>query len=245
MCRILLLFILGILLPFVVEAKEVRVAFGQSVPPYIIQDSNSGIEMDIIREALAYKGHKLIPVYVTFSNITSSFIDKNVDAVATVNDKIGMDGYFSDVVITYKNYAITLASNKLKINSINDLRKGKVSAFQLATRYLGNEYATAVLENPDYREKQDQIIHVKLLYDNQVDAVITDKAIFQYYTRKLKNKISTHQDVTYHQIFPWNDYKTIFRDKVLRDDFNEGLKNLRTSGRYKKIFVEYLGNDEK
>lgn len=228
-----------------VHAQDVRVAFGKSVPPYIIQESNSGIEMEIIRESLAYRGHKVIPVYVPFSQINTAFVDNQVDAVATVNDKIGMDGYFSDIVITYKNYAITLANRQIKIDSILDLGNKRVSAFQLATRYLGTEYAETVLANPRYRERQDQKRHVQLLYDGKLDAIIIDSAIFQYYSRQLSKIVNINQPVAYHKIFSWNDYHMIFRDPKLRNDFNAGLRLLRQSNRYSTIYKHYLGKDYK
>ena len=55
-----------------ISAHEITAAVGNSLAPYIIQSSDSGIEIDIIREALAVKNHTLrlrypplkqVPVY--------------------------------------------------------------------------------------------------------------------------------------------------------------------------------------
>jgi len=36
------------------------------------------------------------------------------------------------------------------------------------------------------------------------------------------------------------DYRPVFRDKQVRDDFNAGLKQLKETGRYKAIYERYL-----
>ena len=38
------------------DAREVKMAFGEKIPPYCIPESDSGIELDIMREALAVRG---------------------------------------------------------------------------------------------------------------------------------------------------------------------------------------------
>lgn len=226
------------------EAKEVVVAVGFSVAPYIIQENNTGIELDIIREALAYKGHTLKTTYIPFIEIDRAFVDRKVDAIATVEEKIGIDGYFSDHVVTYENYAISLAKNHLKINKIDDLKDKSVAAFQMATKYLGSEYAEMAKSNPQYREKEERTTQIKLLYDGRMDAVIIDKNIFHYYTKDVANKVDVTQPLVYHNIFAPNKYKVVFSDKVLRDDFNAGLKHLRETGQYKEIFNKYLPNNK-
>ena len=72
--RGLLLFVFPTLLySSTVFSADIRMAFGVSLPPYVIAKSNVGIEVDIIREALAYKGHNLIPVYVPLARVPNHF----------------------------------------------------------------------------------------------------------------------------------------------------------------------------
>ncbi|MCD6034693.1 MAG: ABC-type amino acid transport/signal transduction system [Rickettsiales bacterium] len=240
MVRLITFFLFLASLSSPVHAKEVVIAFGMSVPPYIIQRENRGIEFDIIRESLAYSGHTVKPLYIPFDSITNVFVDTNADAAATVEEKIGIDGFYSDHVISYQNYAITLKKNHFTINSLDDLKDKSVSAFQSATRYMGTAFAEMAKTNPRYREKRDQLTHVKLLLNGQVDVVVTDKNIFQYFANQLGNTVDISQPVTYHTIFPPNDYKVIFREQSLRDDFNKGLRHLKESGRYQQFFDAYL-----
>ena len=216
-----------------------RIAFGQSVPPYIIEKNDSGIEMDIIREALAYKGHSIKIIYIPFIEILDVFAKDIADAAATVDEKIGIDGYFSNDVITYRNYAITLASSAIDIHSVWDLLHYRVSAFQLARKYMGKEFAQMAYSNPYYRERQNQCAHMRLLYQGKIDVVVSDKNIFLYYAHQHNNPDFLQEKVLYHDVFSPSTYKVIFKDKHMRDDFNEGLAHLKSNGRYQAIFDSY------
>jgi polar amino acid transport system substrate-binding protein len=55
-----MVFITSPLLPRNAHADEVKVGVSFSIPPYVIQETNSGLELDILRSALAVKGHSAI-----------------------------------------------------------------------------------------------------------------------------------------------------------------------------------------
>ena len=99
--------------------------------------------------------------------------------------------------------------------------------------YLGSDFMYAV-EKAKYREVADQIYQVHLLYSQRTDVVIADKNIFMY----MKNKaihINTKSFLTFHPIFKPSPYKMIFKKESLRNDFNQGLAQLKANGRYQKI----------
>lgn len=237
---ILLFLIAALLSPGNAQSKEVTIAFGQSVPPYIIQSNNTGIEIDIIREALKYRGHSLKIVYIPFIEILDVFTKNIADGAATVEEKIGIDGYFSDGTITYHNYAISLKKRNYDIKKIWDLRNYKVSAFQLARKYMGQEFARMAEANPLYRERQDQKAHVRLLYEGKIDVVVTDQNIFDYYQHQLSDIVDTSQELILHGIFPESNYKVVFRDKKIRDDFNDGLRHIKATGKDHEIYSSYI-----
>ncbi len=64
MKKIIYLIIFLMFLKTSVFAENVITAIGLALPPYVLQETNSGIEMDIVKEALAYKNHVLVPKYV-------------------------------------------------------------------------------------------------------------------------------------------------------------------------------------
>lgn len=219
------------------HAKDVTLVAGLSLPPYIIQESNSGLEYDIIKEALAVKGHKLTIKYVPFVRVVVDY--KNNDGAITINESSGATGEYSDVVVTYKNYAISLKDKGVNVATIQDLKDKKIVAFQNATKYLGDEYAAVVKGNSKYSEQGKQDLQVKMLYSGRADVIISDINIFKFF-RKTAKGIDTTAEITLHEIFDGVDYKALFNDASLRDDFNAGLTQLKDSGRYDEIINGYI-----
>ena len=41
-------------------AKDVVIGFGKNKAPFVIKETGEGLEIDIFREALAFKGHTLV-----------------------------------------------------------------------------------------------------------------------------------------------------------------------------------------
>ncbi|WP_462271289.1 substrate-binding periplasmic protein [Desulfobacter sp.] len=219
------------------QAKELTLVAGLSLPPYIIQETNSGMEHDIIKEALIQKGHSLKLKYIPFVRIAVDYA--KYDGAVTINEASGVKGNYSDVVITYQNYAISLKSKGLAINSVNDLGKIKVVAFQNATKYLGDAYRDAVSSSPYYKEQGKQALQVKMLYSGRTDAIISDHNIFKYFRKKVIG-MDTSADLVYHEIFQGTDYKVLFNDAGIRDEFNQGLAEIKASGRYNEIIQSYI-----
>lgn len=235
----LLYFLIFVVQP--VSAKDVNLAAGLSLPPYIISDSQpvSGIEYEIVKRALEYKGHKLYLRFVTLKQVPIIYQAKVVDGAMTVNESFGLEAHYSDPVITYQNFAITLADSGLTINNVNDLSKKNISAFQNAKIYLGPEFAKIANEST-YGETPNQLTQVSQLFLKRVQVVVSDKNIFLYYKKRASANFDTQQAIQFHAIFPPNPYKIAFHDVKLCEDFNEGLAQLHQNKEYEQIFARYI-----
>ncbi|MBU1343106.1 MAG: transporter substrate-binding domain-containing protein [Proteobacteria bacterium] len=231
----LVFFILTMTVPAI--AKDITLIAGLSLPPYIIQESDKGMEHDVIKEALATKGHTLKLKYVPFARVVADY-DK-YDGAITINESSGIIGNYSDVVMVYRNFAISLKDNEIKINSVEDLKDKTIVAFQNATKYLGPRYAKIVEENPKYSEQAKQVLQVKMLYSGRATAIISDINIFNFYKKMVKD-MDTSATIVLHKIFKGTSYKVLFNDAAIRDDFNAGLSQLKTSGRYEQIIRSYI-----
>lgn len=93
--------------------------------------------------------------------------------------------------------------------------------------------------NPGYKEIADQKNQIGMFFLKRTDVIVLDHRIFKYFRTKLKN-IPTEQDVTFHKLFAPSAYRSAFREKKIRDVFNRGLKDLRSSGRYEEIIRTYV-----
>ena len=221
-------------------AAEVKLAVGLALPPYIIQEKNAGMELDVVTQALADAGHTVKPIYVPMARVPVAMADGSVDAATTINEASGIKAAFSDNHITYQNFAISLSKNAFKADTVEDLGKYSIAAFQNATMYLGEKYKAMATANKRYNELADQAKQNKMLYTGRADFVVGDRNIFNYYNADVKKEgVDTSQAVTYHELFPPTQYKVAFRDPAIRDAFNVALKKMRADGRYDAIMKKY------
>lgn len=226
------------------HAAEIKMGVSLSIPPYVIQATNSGLELELLNQALAVKGHTTsihyLPLARTFHELKEGKID------GTINIKEGMidNVFYSNVAITFQNCAISLESNQLHINSIEDLNNKQVVAFQRASSLLGEEFANMVKTNSAYQEQARQVLQVYMLMKRRADVVVMNKNIFKYYLKQayLEGKLTEKdlkQQAICHQIFPATEYKFAFLSEQIWDDFNAGLKQITQDGSVAALQEKY------
>jgi len=227
--------------------RTITLSAGLTLEPYVIGSNNSGIEIDIVREALAVEGYVVKFVYQPLRRAKITFFSDSVDGVLTVKSHFPEvdKSFLSNEYITYHNFAVSLKSNKFKINNILDLKDKTVDAFQQARLSLGNEFKEVADQNPRYREIANQKNQIKKLFNLRSDVIVLDRRIFKYYRNELKkseifNTTLFETPVKFHALFEPTHYRIAFKSKILRDSFNLGLIELKKSGRYKEIIKSYI-----
>jgi polar amino acid transport system substrate-binding protein len=237
-------FLCSVLLSNIANGKDVVMAFSQEIPPYIFEKNNSGIEIDIISSALAYKGHKLVPLYVPLGRVPIAFSNNTVDAAM---GDMGVDlklkgGFYANAAVIYDNVFITLKSRKISIKKPSDLDSLQVVSFQGAEIRYPN-WLQKVVEDKRFFGVSDQLIQVQLLYLGRYDVVLSDRYIFKHFVNQLKRVDNLEiKEVDEHVFIDEEptDYRPVFRDEKIRDDFNLGLKNLKESGGFQNIYDKYM-----
>ncbi|WP_445946910.1 substrate-binding periplasmic protein [Shewanella sp.] len=227
-----------------VHAQELKVGVSFSIPPYVIQETNSGIELELLRSALAVKGHSADIQYRPFARTFHEFKKAKLDAI--LNTKKGMlEGvFYSDIVIRFQNCAISLKRNKFALTKMNDMQGKSIVAFQRAANLLGDEFAQMAKNNQGYSEISQQILQVYMLMKHRTDLVIMDKNIFIYYLKKSyqTGKLSAkevQQAAVCHNVFPPTTYRFAFLSEQIRDDFNFGLAQIKQDGTLLAIETKY------
>lgn len=228
------------------EAKEVFMAFSLEIPPYIFEKHDKGIEIDIISAALAYKGHALKPLYFPLGRVPIAFKSNLVDA-AMGDMGINLEtsgGFYADPAVIYNNVFFTLKSKKISIEKPSDLDLLRVVSFQGAEKRYP-KWLKKVKEEKRFYGISDQLTQVKLLHFDRYDVVLSDRYIFKYFIKQLMlmNVIEMH-DVDEHEfttVYP-DDYRPVFRSEKIRDDFNQGLRKMKETGQFQKIYDFYLTN---
>lgn len=227
-----------------VNADEVSMAFGEAIPPYLFPDTDSGIEIEIIRESLAFRGHILKPRYFPFARIPEEFRLQAVDAAMT---DLGKDlkphgGFYGDPGVIYHNAFITLSSHNINITKPEDLKGLTILSFGGAiNRYP--DWLNQSYEDNNYDSKNDQRTQVLMLQYERVDVVLSDVYIYHYFQQQLQDEnVLTPKAVSHFEVLELNpmDYRPIFRSEKIKDDFNAGIKHLKESGRYQAIYDKYL-----
>jgi polar amino acid transport system substrate-binding protein len=236
--------LVSFLLPNFTGAQEVSMAFSKEIPPYIFEKDNSGIEIDIISAALAYKKHTLKPMYFALGRIPYAFTNNLVDAAM---GDMGVDlklygGFYADPAVIYDNVFITLKSKSITLDKPSDFDLLRVVSFQGAEKRYP-QWLSKVKEENRFYGVSNQLTQVWLLYYGRYDVVLSDRYIFRYFENELKlMQLLDIQDIEEHKLTVEkpNDYRPVFRDKKIRDDFNFGLNKLKESGEFQKIYDKYI-----
>lgn len=98
-------------------AKEIKVAVGLSLTPYVIKSKGTGIELDIVTKALSSQGHTPKFIYVPFDQIAEAVKSGKADAGLTLQEAVGG--------------AFTLVTTMLSIKMLRSLLKSQLLMFQV------------------------------------------------------------------------------------------------------------------
>lgn len=219
--------------------EQLLVAVGLAKPPYVLQNENSGFELDLVRNLLKKMGKSTKFIYTQFGHSSKMLEVKEVDAVMTTNDSVFKGvSKLTDAYIIYQNVAITLKISGITINSVDDIANYTVTSFQKADKLLGQAFADAVDKSPLYMKVADQSQQPKLLLKNRAQVLIMDKNIFTYFARELG--IEDIKDrFTFHQIFPQTHYKMAFKNEEHVQLFNQALAQYKLTDEYAKLREKY------
>lgn len=223
------------------QAKELVIAFGIDKPPFVFGQEQRGLEIDIVREALKYKGYTIKVMHAPNYRLQAAVKEMGVDGAATVRE--ADDGaFYSENYIGFENYAISKQRDHLKIGSVSDLQGKSLVAWENAYRDLGPEFAA--LFNPGvkdgylrrYHEVASQREQNLMFWRGKAQVLIVDKTIFLWYRKILAKDADTTPEVEFHDIFPIRTYfQVAFKDAKVRDDFNAGLRYIRSTGKYQEL----------
>ncbi|MGJ8694202.1 MAG: substrate-binding periplasmic protein [Thalassotalea sp.] len=234
------------LLTFPAQSKEkITIAFGNALAPWVIPQANSGILIDIVKEALEPLGYELRFEYYPYLRRINSYRANKVDAVSDMNIKTleneKLVGYFSGEVYAYENYAYALHSNHFTFKHLSELVNFSLMSWQGAVIHLGGEYAKMALNNQDYIETHDQQNQLKMLFRERIQVIQLDEKIFNYYRLQLINESGELglAKVDKFSLFGRSPNGFLFKDEKVNNDFLRQLALMRQDGRYDKVFLKY------
>jgi polar amino acid transport system substrate-binding protein len=224
-------------------AAEIAIGFGDHLAPYVLPAAQSGIEVEIFREALAYRGHVLRPVFLPTRRLPQAFAAHEIDGAMSDSgmDLTGQGGIYGEPAVGFDNVLITRKDRHIGIARPGDLAGLSVLAFPDAVERFP-DWLKPVQKAGRYFETNNQALQVRALQQKQYDVILSDRYIFAYFTSILEGHHVTIDDVDVHRCLTPNPsyYPSVFRNKEIRDDFNAGLDYLKKSGRYQEIYDRYV-----
>ncbi len=235
-----LLLVLWLTTPFTTHADSLRVTVGLSKPPYVIEQGNTGFEIDLIKAIFTRMGHSLTFQYVPYARSSYMLKRHKADIVMTINGRtdIGAQASLSQPYITYKNVAISLRSKRLSIRKIADLAPYAIVGFQNSSTLLGNEFNRVSKKSRKYIELSNQQQQVEMLHLERTDVIVMDVNIFNSISKGIFGE-NNMQQVNIHSIFPTSPYSLGFNSQQLRQSFDRELVEFKASAAYIKLVDKY------
>lgn len=228
---------LCLIVSFAVQARTLVMGTSNG-PPYMIQATDSGLDIDIPREALKRMGYDLSVRYASLARAQMEVQSRRIDLMAPLAVS-GVDGVFmSEPYIYYRAAAFSLKKNHLTINNVRDLQQYRVMTFQGAKGYFGEEFVEAVRKAPLYSEIYKLSLLPRLLFAGRTDVVVLDYYIFKHFSHLLEEQ-NRLPELFVHDIFPRVPASVAFHNKALRDEFNRGLAAIKRDGTYDQILQKY------
>ncbi|WP_083651706.1 substrate-binding periplasmic protein [Photobacterium proteolyticum] len=214
------------------------VAISVDMPPYVINQAISGLQVDIIK--LALDDYDVRFVQMPFGEIQTAVQKGIADVgVGVLEDDSGV--FYSDHFITFANVAVSKKASSKKIEQVADLKDHLVLTWQNAYLELGDAfeqlYSPQSPERENYIEVADQADQVRIFWQGNNRIAVIDRSIFIYFTKALGY---VADDATFHYVFPSvTSFQASFKEAKVRDSFNQALGKLCQSGEYNKLLSRY------
>jgi len=222
-------------------AEPALIKFGlqDDIAPFVMPDRHSGLLVDVLREAMATQGVTAEFIYLPSKRTVDALRSGVVDVATNGKPAMALPGVISRWPVTsFHNEAITRRADLPHLESVADLSRYRVTAFNGASRTLGDSYREAVQGNPRYTEPMT--LQSPLLVLKQVDVVISQRDIFNFYLNRQSYLHDGDFDLAYHDILGKpNEYWFVFRSSEQRDSFERGIAALYKSGSIDRIFERY------
>ncbi|WP_448548485.1 substrate-binding periplasmic protein [Thalassotalea fusca] len=222
-----------------VVAHTVQAIVGWTKPPYVIEATSSGFELELIREVFRLANINIHFNYVPHGRLATLLEKGAADIALTINPRQKPQGMvLSAPYIQYQNAVISLKSMNIDVSKLEDVSDKSVVAFQNATKVLGAEYAAAVAENTSYLEVPLQSRQVELLMNKRTDMVVMDINIFNYLSRNIAGK-SFMDSIHVNYYFPATNYHLGCTSEQLCEVFNRHYQLFIQSDLYLQLINKY------
>lgn len=228
----------SVLAPAARADEVLSVIFGISRPPYVMEENQTGISVELTREIFNRMGRKFVPSFGANKRLEIALKHQNVDVAVEVQPT-DPSIYYSSPFIAYRNYVVTHERDDISFQDWPDLRGHSVCAWQNARENLGSPFDETIPFFSDYREFALQKKQVRQWLKGGCQAILIDDTLLKWWVQVLQREAGVPHEVTArYAAFPGDNalwWFVGFRDSGLRDQFNSQLSTMHQDGTYRRI----------
>jgi len=230
------------------HATSLLIAFGQQKAPYVNENEDNGIEVEIVRAVFAPHNIRITPLYLPFRNLEVALdLFPEVDGAAAVSSQRMENATYIPQFSYFNNVVISNEAQDIELHSIEALQNHSMVAWQGAaspSTVLGEEYerlfGNDATQPEGYMEISSQYQQNAMFWANRVDLILVDERIFHWHREAVGLIMDVNAPVRIHRLWEAPHFTQIaFRDPAIAKLFQAGLTALKESGEYERIYDRY------
>jgi hypothetical protein len=196
--------------------------------PYFGVGQDTGSEWQLIAEALRSSGREPQNIYVSYDEAIQY---AEVDYIAGIWICGGMqppdnDLYASAPLLPREFVVVTLGPGVVDVEGLAGLKALAVAIHPDVFHVLQPQLRAVVDEGQALRRIPNHLLLTSLLSTGQIDALITERSVFEHNIKELPEIAQPEQPFTFHALFDPVSPRILFRDRDLRDAFDLAWRKL-------------------
>lgn len=223
------------------HAEPLKIIFGISRPPFIIEEKQTGISFELAKVIFDRLGVSFSPSFGPNKRMKLEILKSRVDVAVEVTP-FNPTLFYSEKFISYRNFVVSRKADGIAMKDFTDLKGQSVCAWQDARAHIGERLTQAIGSFSSYREFSIQKDQVREWLIKRCDVILIDDTLLKWHMKeligKLKNKNRNFDVLLDYHPFPGGNitwFYVAFRDRVLRDRFNGILAEIKKDGTYDRI----------
>ncbi len=197
--------------------------------PYFDAGDNPGREWDLIATALQSSGREAQSIYVGYEEALRYAKADFISGVWVCGGMEIPDSglYSSDPLLERQFVVVTLESREVNIDGINSLNSLAVATHPNIFHVLRPQLGELVDEGDRIQKIPNHLLLASLLTTGQIDALVTEKSVFERSLQQLAEEERPAEPIKLHELFEPVSPRILFKDRILRDQFNTALRKLK------------------
>jgi polar amino acid transport system substrate-binding protein len=221
-----------------VQAKaELTVLTGLDKPPYIMLNSNSGYELELLKLLTKKMGYDVVFLHVPNARIINLMLEGKADIATLQKEEPDSPLLYSRPYISYQNVAVSRADRGIQLSQLAQLTPYRVVAFHNARFLLGQDFQQITTQISSYQEVANQRQQLQMLMLERCDVVLMDRNILRYYATEAGHSPQLYTEAA---LFSPSLYSAAFINKKLRDKFNQALAELQQEPAFIQLQLKYF-----